>query len=196
MSRLAIAIGFCFVYRQQMRGIISTEKVKALSDAAMYDNIMQIRPAITDDLEGVLPLVAKTCAFHEAEDPVKYPFLPEPEKRYRGWLSRCVNDPDAVFLVADDNGTIAGFLVATVEDEIPIYRVKRYAFVQDIWVEPSYRRHGAARGLLQEAIERFRDKGVEQFRLDVLTDNAPARKLFESCGFRTSVMEMILPLER
>jgi ribosomal protein S18 acetylase RimI-like enzyme len=127
-------------------------------------------------------------------DPQKYPFLPNPEQRYRNWLGRCVSDPRALLLVAAEGDALLGFLVATVEDEIPIYRVQRYGFIQDLWVEPEHRHHGVGRQLLLSAIEQFRHMDVQQVRLDVLTCNDSARRLFESCGFRASVTEMLLPL--
>lgn len=155
---------------------------------------MEVRAATVDDVDAVLPLVANTCAFHQAMDGQKYPFLRDPARRYCNWLRGCATDGQTVFLVATDADAIVGFLVATVDDEIPIYRVKRYGFIHDLWVEPDHRRHGLGRRLLQEAVARFGKLNVQQVRLDVLVGNAPAQKLFASCGFRQSVVEMILPL--
>ena len=47
---------------------------------------MEIRLAKAGDVPSVLPMVAKICAFHEALDPAKYGFLPEPARMYEGWL--------------------------------------------------------------------------------------------------------------
>ena len=46
------------------------------------------------------------------------------------------------------------------------------------------------------AIERFTEIGVSQIRLDTAARNEAARKLFESCGFRTSVIEMLIELDK
>jgi RimJ/RimL family protein N-acetyltransferase len=45
------------------------------------------------------------------------------------------------------------------------------------------------------AVERFREIGVPQVRLDAAAQNAVARKLFEACGFRPSTTEMLLAFE-
>lgn len=142
-------------------------------------------------MDAVLPLIAKTCAFHQAADPQKYPFLPEPEKRYGGWLKRSIGDPNMVFLVGAEDERIVAFLVATIDDEIPIYQVKRYGFVQDVFVDEAYRHRGIAKALMLEAMSRLAAMGIKQVRLDVLERNEPARRLFASCGFRTSIVEMI-----
>lgn len=159
---------------------------------------MTIRPAAPADVPAVLALVARTCAFHEAMDPAKYSFLPNIAARYERWLTARATDSDSVFLVAeaDRPGELAGFLVGTTDEEIPIYRLKRYGFVHDVWVEPAYRRHGLARRLVELAARRFAEIGAQQLRLDVAAANAPARRLFESCGLRPSVIEMLMELPK
>jgi ribosomal protein S18 acetylase RimI-like enzyme len=118
---------------------------------------------------------------------------------YRNWLAARSTDRRSVFLVADaalagESPKLAGFLVGTVEREIPIYRLTEFGFIHDIWVEESYRHEGIARQLVTLAVERFREIGVKQVRLDVLTKNAPARGLFAACGFRESTAEMLMEL--
>ncbi|MBE9225394.1 GNAT family N-acetyltransferase [Phormidium sp. LEGE 05292] len=158
---------------------------------------MLIRPAKQSDIPAVLPMVGKICALHETWDAAKYGFLPNPAQRYDGWLGKLVNSDRTVFLVAEDQTKeqIAGFLVATIEREIPIYRLKEYAFIHDLWVESEYRRSGVARQLVMQTIEQFQKMGVEQIRLDTAAKNDAARKLFSECGFRPSVVEMLIELE-
>ena len=134
---------------------------------------------------------------HETWDGAKYGFLPNPAQRYEGWLSKLVNSDRTVFLVAEDQtkALLAGFLVATIEREIPIYRLKEFAFIHDLWVEAEYRRSGVARQLVMQSIEQFQKMGVGQIRLDTAANNDAARKLFSECGFRPSVVEMLIELE-
>jgi ribosomal protein S18 acetylase RimI-like enzyme len=155
---------------------------------------MEIRRATADDVPAVLPMVAKICALHEAWDSAKYGFLPSPEQRYRRWLSARPADPRAVFLVAEREGRLVAFLIGDVEDEIPIYRVREFGFIHDVWVEEEYRHEGIGRQMVMLAIEQFRQVGVPQVRLDTALANEAARKLFASCGFRISTMEMILEM--
>lgn len=160
---------------------------------------MTIRPATVEDVPSVLPLVRKEAAFHEAADPAKYGFKPDPGEMYRGWMTRQATDPRGVFFVADAAGRgepprVVGFLIGTIEAEIRIYRLAEYGFVHDVWVDEDYRHEGTARQLVMQAIERFTQLGAKQVRLDVLMKNEPAQKLFEACGFRPSVVEMLLEM--
>ena len=160
---------------------------------------MDIRPATVADVPSALPMVAKVCAFHEQLDPAKYGFRPNPAERYGNWLGDRATDPRSVFLVADaarsgEAPRLVAFLVGTVEREIPIYRLTEFGFIHDLWVEPDYRNEGIARQLVTLAIERFRQIGVAQVRLDTATANDAARSLFTTCGFRPSVTEMLIEL--
>jgi len=155
---------------------------------------MEIRSAGVRDVPGVLPMVDKICALHESWDPAKYGFLENPAQRYNRWLTARATDPRSVFLVADGGAALAGFLIGTVEQEIPIYRIKEFGFIHDLWVEEAYRHEGIGRQMVMLAIERFREMGVKQVRLDTAAANEPARGLFKSCGFRPSCVEMLLEL--
>ncbi|HEV2294177.1 MAG TPA: GNAT family N-acetyltransferase [Tepidisphaeraceae bacterium] len=162
---------------------------------------MNIRPATAVDVPAVLPMVERICALHQQWDPRKYGFRENPGKMYKRWLTARTTDPRAVFLVADrtdkmlqDVPFLAGFLIGTVEREIPIYRLAEYGFIHDLWVEPTYRNEGIGRQMVMLAIERFREIGVEQIRLDTAAQNEVARGLFASCGFRPSVQEMLLEI--
>jgi ribosomal protein S18 acetylase RimI-like enzyme len=157
---------------------------------------MEIRPATPEDVPAVLPMVKKLCELHRGWDAAKYSFLDGIEEMYRGWLAARAKDARAVFLVADRAGRgPVGFLIGTVEREIPIYKLAEYGFVHDLWVDPEYRNEGVARQMVMLAVERFRQIGVTQVRLDTASPNEAARKLFESCGFRPSVVEMLREVE-
>ena len=92
-------------------------------------------------------------------------------------------------------GRLLGFVVATVEREIPVYGLEEYAFVHDLWVEAEYRKQGVARELVMQTVESFQNLGVKQIRLDTAAINEAARRLFASCGFRISTIEMLKELE-
>lgn len=156
---------------------------------------MTIRPATTDDVPAVLPMVRRIAAMHEHLDPAKYGYRDDPAEMYRGWLASRTGDAQSVFLVAQtDDGKVVAFIVGTVEREVPIYRLRQFGFIHDVWVEEDYRNEGIARQLVAAAVERFREIGAAQVRCDTLWDNTAARDLFKACGFRPSVVEMLIEL--
>jgi ribosomal protein S18 acetylase RimI-like enzyme len=154
---------------------------------------MEIRPATADDVGGVVPMVDRLVAFLAERDPAKYAALDNVGEMYRGWLRARAVDPRSVFLVAERQpGQLVGFLIGTVEREIPIYRLDEYGFIHDVWVESDYRNEGLARQLVTMAVERFTQMGMRQVRLDVLVSNEPALGLFKKVGFRESIYEMLI----
>jgi RimJ/RimL family protein N-acetyltransferase len=154
-----------------------------------------IRPAIAADTESILPMVQQICAMHSALDPTKYAFLPDIIDRYRRWLPVRAADPRSVLLVAHDALGLVGFLVGSVEPEIPIYHISEYGFIHDLWIEPRARRMGVGTALARQALADFKTIGVSQVRLDTANANQSARRLFAGCGFRPSATEMIAALE-
>jgi ribosomal protein S18 acetylase RimI-like enzyme len=60
----------------------------------------------------------------------------------------------------------------------------RRAHISDLYVEESCRREGVGRALMEEALALARARGLECVTLEVETDNAGARRLYEKLGFR------------
>ncbi|MEH2129324.1 MAG: GNAT family N-acetyltransferase [Nostoc sp.] len=63
-----------------------------------------------------------------------------------------------------------------------------------MWVEAEYRQNGIARQMVMLSFERFHQMGVKQIRLDTAIANEASRQLFASCGFRFSIIEMLIEL--
>lgn len=156
---------------------------------------MTIRPATTADVPAVLPLVRKISLLHQQWDVARFGLKGDPASSYDHWLRQRCEDADSVFLVGEVDGNIIAYLVGTIEDEIPIYWMPRCGWIHDLWVEEDYRHEGVGRQMTMLAIEKFRELGVKQIRLQTATANDVGRKLFATCGFRPCTTEMLLPVE-
>ena len=155
---------------------------------------MTIRPGTAEDIPAVLPLVAKTIAFHEELDPARFGAAPQAHRRYDGWMRRTAGNEDGAFFVAEDGGQVIGFVLGQIQEEYAMYRTGRYGMVHDLWVEPEHRRKGLAKALMLAALDHFRRAGIGQVRLDSAAGNGAAQRLFAECGFRPSVTEMLTEL--
>lgn len=155
---------------------------------------MNIRAATRSDVEAVLPLVRQLIELHTTWDPTRFETNDNVLNSYRHWLGERSEDPSSVFIVADAGEAIVAFLIGTVESNIPIYRTVEYGYIHDVWVEPAYRNEGLASSITLLALERFKEIGVTQVRLETALANDAARSLFASCGFRTSTHEMLCEL--
>jgi len=155
---------------------------------------MDIRFATARDVPAMLPLVVKICALHKQLDPARYGFIENVTERYRYWLTERAADRSSVVLVAEQEGKLVAFLLAATENEIPIYQLRQFGFIHDLWVDEAYRHEGIARQMVTLAIERFKQMGLSQVRLDTAIGNAAAKELFVTCGFRPCNVEMLLEL--
>jgi ribosomal protein S18 acetylase RimI-like enzyme len=153
-----------------------------------------VRAAAAADVPAVLPMVRAICAQHETWDAARYPMRGDVVAMYERWLPLRAADPRSVFLVAEQGGALAGFLVATVEANIPIYTLAEFGFIHDLWVEPAQRGQGLGGALVEEALRRFRAIGVTQVRLETAAANDTARRLFDSRGFRVGTIDMLRTL--
>ncbi|MBW4663123.1 MAG: hypothetical protein KME01_02810 [Chroococcus sp. CMT-3BRIN-NPC107] len=96
---------------------------------------MNIRPATSNDVSDILPMVGSIYALHQKWDKAKYNFKPNHQEHYCQWLTAQANNECSVFLFAEDkveSKKLVGFAIATVEREIPIYRLQEFAFIHDL----------------------------------------------------------------
>jgi streptothricin acetyltransferase len=59
----------------------------------------------------------------------------------------------------------------------------RFAYIEELVVNPEFRRQGVGRALMGRAIEWAKARHFPGIMLETQNDNVPACKLYESCGF-------------
>lgn len=103
----------------------------------------------------------------------------EPES----WWVRRIADPTGMTMAF--GGFVGDELVGTVALEFsPKPKTKHKALVIGMYVMPEWRGNGAARALLQAAIDRCRSQGdILVMQLTVTEGNEPAIALYRSAGF-------------
>ena len=98
--------------------------------------------------------------------------------------THCRNYAGTIFL-AEHAGEVVGLVMVLARvpfeslDEPP----GEYALVAELVVRESFRRRGIARALLDVAEDYAREAGASELRIDVLSDNAPARQLYLREGY-------------
>ena len=91
-----------------------------------------------------------------------------------GFFTFLIRD-DALFLVAEEDGEILGYLGILISfDESEI---------TNVCVAEKARRRGIGRALMEELFRRMQERKVRVIHLDVRIGNTPARNLYESLGF-------------
>lgn len=96
----------------------------------------------------------------------------------------CGSPESSVVVAEDDDGEITGFVAYIVHPESP--GMSEYGEITVIAVDPSARRSGLGRRLLDHAVDELRAAGAPVIMLSTGGDegHAPARALYESAGFQ------------
>lgn len=132
-----------------------------------------IRRATAEDLDLIVPLFDAYRQFYKQ---------PSDPALTRTFLSdRLRHDQSVIFIALDENGSALGLtqLYPSFSSGLarPIY------ILNDLFVIPSARRRNIAHHLLETAAEFARKSGAARLTLSTALDNAPARALYESCGW-------------
>ena len=128
---------------------------------------------------------------HYAYDPLRFrPPGDAPEEGYAWFLESQLAEADVVVLVAERSGRVVGYIYAGIEPLSWKELRDEAGFIHDIAVDEVARRTGVAGQLLDAAIAWLRERGMPRVVLWTAEPNNAAQQLFESHGFRRTMVEM------
>jgi ribosomal protein S18 acetylase RimI-like enzyme len=104
----------------------------------------------------------------------------------RRFLPEGPRTPGAVFVAARGGDRLLGGVWAAVQG--PDRAGEAWIFF--LWVDPSVRRQGLARRLVEATATRVREQGATDLALNVFGDNTGAIALYESLGFGVVTQQM------
>lgn len=171
-------------YNNHIRSPVS----KAAKSEMEEDALMEIRPAVYEDIPALLPLYR--CLFCESAQLQPYNFRCADQAE--DFLKQAIDGPDSTILAAVRDGEIAGFAVLF-EQQTPPYNClvpHRYAYLMDLIVQPELREIGIGSGLLDAAKDWARERKLDHLELNVLAENKTATHLYERNGFEPSLCRM------
>ena len=152
---------------------------------------MTIRLATTADLPALGRLGALLMRTHHDFDPQRFmdPGT-EPADGYAWFLGKQLTDQDAVIFVAEQDGSVIGYVYAALE---PVsWKVLRDAcgFIHDSLVAEAHRGEGTATAMMDAAIGWLRERGAPRAVLGTAEKNERAQRLFAKLGVRRTMVEM------
>ncbi|HMC55169.1 MAG TPA: GNAT family N-acetyltransferase [Gemmatimonadaceae bacterium] len=155
-----------------------------------------IRPATTADVPALGRLGTLLVRTHHDFDPMRFMAAsPGTELGYGSYLRSILGKTDVAVLVAEDGGTVIGYAYAGMEGVDYMALRGPAGAIYDVVVHPDHRRKGAGRRLLNAAMEFLRSRDAPRVVLSTATQNVAAQRLFESAGFRRTMIEMTAELD-
>jgi GNAT superfamily N-acetyltransferase len=112
------------------------------------------------------------------------------------WLRERLAQQRIRVWIALDDDVAAGYALAVLHERPanPFAHALRWVEIDQIGVEPPYRKQGVARALLNRVIEDAHAAEVTEIRLRTWAFNTDARQAFERLGFESRLIEYSLPL--
>lgn len=147
-----------------------------------------IRKAVKEDLGAILKLMRELVDFHYSLDSYYRPA--KKFRELRGYITSAIKNPKRILLVAESDNQIIGYFLGSVEPA-PVYSSEKIiGLVADACVSKEYRRQGALKKLLEEALKWFSKKSVNYIELSVDIRNEAAVLAWRNLGFQDYKLRM------
>ena len=169
---------------------------------------LQIRKAVEQDIDSILKLIDGQIKYHlsfnnkyEEDIPAEY---------CATGIMRFINSTDDLFLVAEKDRDLIGFFIAGIInipfDIVPlsemnvIYKILKSiinikdrnlnyrltGLIRECFIEEASRNAGIGSQFMNEAMNFFRERGVEEIKLIVYAGNKLGKSFWEKHGFSDS----------
>ena len=136
------------------------------------ESTLTVRVASRSDLDDLTKLFDQYRQFYQCE-----PDLPAA----RNWLEENIDQKRSTVFVADIAGTLLGF--TQLYPALCSVDLVKYFVLYDLFVDPSARRSGIARALMNAASEWAKSQGAARLDLETARDNVPGQALYRDLGY-------------
>lgn len=144
--------------------------------------MVKIREAREEELLKVGRLWGKFMAFN-AEFNSSFRVKKKAPEIFSKEMIEKIRDSSCRLTVAEIDGDLAGFCYSYISHKPKHFKLEKFGFVGDLYVEPEYRRRGVGRMLVLDTMKFFSRRKVRQIELLVAVKNTNTIKFWESLGF-------------
>jgi ribosomal protein S18 acetylase RimI-like enzyme len=150
-----------------------------------------VRQAVPADLPAIGQLGALLVKTHHDFDSARFiaPTANTPQG-YANFLGTQLKEERVIILVAEGEGAVVGYVYAGLEGMDYMALRGPAGAIYDVVVDPTHRRQGVGKKLLEAAIKALKEKGAPQVVLSTAAKNEEAQRLFAKAGFRPTMIEM------
>ena len=143
---------------------------------------MNIRKATANDIEQIVNLNRLLNGQHVLLDPI-WVGGEAVDDFFRKHLTTEVENPLALNLVAEDNGSLVGWFAGRIEETPTHFRERKIGHISSAYVLPEYRRQGVTKAGMEMMFKWFKENGVNLAELSVASENKEGLAAWEGLGF-------------
>jgi GNAT superfamily N-acetyltransferase len=157
----------------------------------------EIAPVAREEVAVIKSLFFKLHLYNAGLDP-RFALAEDWERHLTARIERALVGRDHLALLARVGGRPAGFLLAAVHVDDPLWRYREWAEVEALYVERAWRGTGLADELLVRAFDWAAERDLTAVQLYVTASNTRAISFYERQGFQSAqaVMRTLLPIAR
>ena len=152
---------------------------------------MKFRTATLDDLPVLLEFEQQVI---QAERPFDSSIKPEDAKYYD--ISDLILNDQSTVIVAENEAGVMSSGYAQIRRSKSAFKHDSHAYLGFMYVSPHSRGQGVIQQLTEHLKTWIQDQSVSVIYLDVYSGNQSAIKAYEKMGFKPSLLEMKLELDK
>ena len=144
---------------------------------------VNIREAVLGDERRLAELNGCVQKLHVASRPDS--FKPSDIDEVAEWFKTFLESVSSHIWIAEEQGKVVGYVTSIVHEraETPFCHARRWCEIDQIGVDPGFRRRGIGSALIQKAVATARAEGIAVVELGSWSFNEGARQAFGKLGF-------------
>jgi GNAT superfamily N-acetyltransferase len=142
----------------------------------------RIRPAIPADVAAIAAMASSRRIQYARYQPVFWAPAPNAEEMHKPYLAKLVGDEDVISLVAEESGTLTGFVIAMIVGAPAVYDPGGRTCQIDDFVVAAGRWESTGTQLLRAALERAAERDAVQAVVVTAHLDADKREALRACG--------------
>jgi GNAT superfamily N-acetyltransferase len=153
-----------------------------------------IAPVTREEVADIERLFLRLHLYNASLDP-RFALAEDWAEHFTARIDRALHGEDHLALLARDQGRPAGFLLASLHRDSPLWRHREWAEIEALYVERPWRGTGLAGDLMQRAVDWAEALGMSALQLYVTATNTRAVRFYEQQGLHPAqtIMRTQLP---
>jgi ribosomal protein S18 acetylase RimI-like enzyme len=160
-----------------------------MSDRKSVNSKAILRVALPEDVLAISKLWQKFMDYNVQFDD-SFMVKDKIVGRFARELQNRIDDHNYRLAVIEYDGEVVGYCMSYISKKPYFFKLGKFGFIGDLFVEQNFRRRGYGRMLVDDAIEFFKRKRVEQIELLVANDSKNTIKFWEQMGYKTLLQWM------
>lgn len=151
--------------------------------------MFKVRPAKVSDAENLANLSWEMMQFHSQFDEI-YRAKRNARKMAKEWFEKQPFSAREKLFVAEREGELIGYIDLAIRERESCYKIEKWGYIGDLYIQPAYRGKGLSRQLLDNAMKWFHKKDIHYVDLFVATNNQEAESLWKHYQFKEYFKKM------